>query len=639
MIATACDAYTDSQERPSFLARAREHLNGAGISLAWVGGETVQRSLDRPISVAPDAYPRVRYLSQQFVEELCSVEGMPALIAEIERVIFESHSSMEKEGTIDFAELRQLRAGEHYHTRIREQASLQSISDQIGVELEKNRLISGLRSRIAEREKQLARYQADWKALLPKGPSSDSAHLEALITSADKVRGYLRFFSTQQASLAGLTGEVADLRKNRAPEALRAVKERFSAAGFEPSEWETFTLQHRGDVDALVAGKLTTIADQMSRWKGTVPAQLAEGERYIDEGDDLSNKPLGLLEAEITRVQKIVSTNQDVMKRLAALSRRMAEETALLEKQRADLIDYEGAKGRAQSLVEDREAGYVRVFKALEAEEQVLRDLYSPLLTKLESSHGSLSKLSFTVRRVVDIKSWADNGEQNLFDLRSGPFKGIGSLAAIATEELKEAWENGDAEAIALAMATFREKYQPALLEKARIPNTDETNYRPWTRSFAKWLYSTDHISIDYGIKYDGIEIKKLSPGTRGIVLILLYLALDEADDRPLVIDQPEENLDPKSINDELVPIFQRTKRTRQVIMVTHNANLVVNTDADQIIVAEVGPNRTGALPSISYKSGGLDEKATREQVCEILEGGEVAFRDRARRLRIKFDY
>ena len=52
------------------------------------------------------------------------------------------------------------------------------------------------------------------------------------------------------------------------------------------------------------------------------------------------------------------------------------------------------------------------------------------------------------------------------------------------------------------------------------------------------------------------IDIRKLSPGTRGIVLLLLYLALDDADDRPLIIDQPEENLDPQSIFDELVGLF-----------------------------------------------------------------------------------
>ena len=64
-------------------------------------------------------------------------------------------------------------------------------------------------------------------------------------------------------------------------------------------------------------------------------------------------------------------------------------------------------------------------------------------------------------------------------------------------------------------------------------------------------------------------------------------------------------------------------------------ANLVINTDADQIIVAEVGTASAGGLPPIRYQSGGLDEKPIRTLVGNILEGGEMAFRDRARRLRI----
>jgi len=121
-------------------------------------------------------------------------------------------------------------------------------------------------------------------------------------------------------------------------------------------------------------------------------------------------------------------------------------------------------------------------------------------------------------------------------------------------------------------------------------------------------------------------------------VLLLLYLALDDNDNRPLVIDQPEENLDPKSVFDELVHLFIEAKSHRQVIMVTHNANLVINTDADQIIIAESGSHPHGALPSITYRSGGLESAEIRKAVCDILEGGEGAFQERARRLRVRLD-
>jgi len=115
-------------------------------------------------------------------------------------------------------------------------------------------------------------------------------------------------------------------------------------------------------------------------------------------------------------------------------------------------------------------------------------------------------------------------------------------------------------------------------------------------------------------------------------------LALDDADDRPLIIYQPEENLDPKSVFDELVALFVAAKAKRQVIIVSHNANLVINTDADQIIVAHAGPHPTARLPPITYAAGGLEIAAIRKEVCEILEGGEDAFRERARRLRVRLD-
>jgi hypothetical protein len=72
--------------------------------------------------------------------------------------------------------------------------------------------------------------------------------------------------------------------------------------------------------------------------------------------------------------------------------------------------------------------------------------------------------------------------------------------------------------------------------------------------------------------------------------------------------------------------------------MVTHNANLVINTDADQIIIASVGAHPAGGLPPITYVAGGLEDVNIRTQVCDILEGGEDAFRERARRLRVRLD-
>lgn len=74
-------------------------------------------------------------------------------------------------------------------------------------------------------------------------------------------------------------------------------------------------------------------------------------------------------------------------------------------------------------------------------------------------------------------------------------------------------------------MPGFRDEYQEALLEKAPYSRADQANYRLWTPRFAQWLYRPSHITIEYGISYDSTDIRKLSPGTRGIVLVLLPCA------------------------------------------------------------------------------------------------------------------
>jgi ABC-type cobalamin/Fe3+-siderophores transport system ATPase subunit len=142
----------------------------------------------------------------------------------------------------------------------------------------------------------------------------------------------------------------------------------------------------------------------------------------------------------------------------------------------------------------------------------------------------------------------------------------------------------------------------------------------------ANWLFSVEHIKISYEVTFDNISLKQLSPGTKGVLLMLLYLGVDKNDTRPLLIDQPEDNLDPESVYGILVPYFLEAKRRRQIIMITHNPNLVVGTDSDQVIVASIKEKTVNQLPKFSYIAGGLENPEIVKKVCSILEGGKTAF-------------
>ena len=119
-------------------------------------------------------------------------------------------------------------------------------------------------------------------------------------------------------------------------------------------------------------------------------------------------------------------------------------------------------------------------------------------------------------------------------------------------------------------------------------------------------------------------DFSKLSLGQQQSVLLALMLSSES--DAPLIIDQPEDNLDSEFIFHSLVPVIRAAKERRQVIVVTHNANIAVLGDAEQIV----------ALKSTSDKStivakGSIDDPGTKSVVCRILEGAEEAFRRRAK--------
>jgi hypothetical protein len=646
VIAAGCDSITDEAwnadewANPSFLVRARPLIGEGRVKVSWSAGEPSVRALDGSDANGPFAYERVRYLSQQFVEELCSSNGLTdGLLREIERVIFEAHPDDERDGALDFEELLEQRATRHRLAREREAEAVAQISDRISTELEKEKMAATYESQAVQKKKLVDAYTADRAKLVSAGSEKRAERHTELAGAANTLRATLRRFTGQRQTFLAMQDEVKDQRRNQAPESLRQAQSRHSNSGMSDKQWSAFLLDYTGPVDADLEGYVKWADGKIAELKGTPPVPGDPNKPYFPDEADLSKLSQAMLDAEMSRLEKLVSADKETQRRYTALSGNIATETAALQTLNEKLKDAQGAKDRAKELQRDREDAYGRAFDALVAEQSVLEALYAPLMERLSKASGTLKKLSFSVARVANVEQWASEAEDGLIDLRkAGAFRGKGTLLQKANEVLKAAWETGDAAAVRTAMAEFRRLYQKELLDHSPVAHTDQVEFRAWSKRFAQWLFSTDHISIRYGIDYDGVDIRKLSPGTRGIVLLLLYLALDDSDNRPLVIDQPEENLDPKSVFDELVHLFIEAKAHRQVIMVTHNANLVINTDADQIIIAESGPHPHGALPPITYTSGGLENASIREAVCNILEGGEGAFQERARRLRVRLE-
>ncbi len=167
----------------------------------------------------------------------------------------------------------------------------------------------------------------------------------------------------------------------------------------------------------------------------------------------------------------------------------------------------------------------------------------------------------------------------------------------------------------------------------------------------ASELLSTNWFDISYDLTYQNDTFIDMSQGKQAFVILKLLLEFSNKK-CPILIDQPEDSLDNRAIYVELVEYLKDKKKDRQIILVTHNPNVVVSADAEQIIVANQdgkdSPNE--AEMKFQYVSGALEfskpedkkipfvlqSKGIREHVCEILEGGEDAFKKREQKYNLK---
>lgn len=158
------------------------------------------------------------------------------------------------------------------------------------------------------------------------------------------------------------------------------------------------------------------------------------------------------------------------------------------------------------------------------------------------------------------------------------------------------------------------------------------------TQIFGNWY------NIHYIVKSGVDTIEEMSPGKKALVLLELLISLENSK-CPILIDQPEDDLDNRSIYEDLVQYIREKKLERQIIIVTHNANIVLGADAEEVVIAnQNGKGTENASKRFEYRSGAiendkvekdeqgvplpgiLNERGIQTQICDILEGGRLAF-------------
>ena len=187
---------------------------------------------------------------------------------------------------------------------------------------------------------------------------------------------------------------------------------------------------------------------------------------------------------------------------------------------------------------------------------------------------------------------------------------------------------------------SFKEFIHKVIWEilKSNLPRRDEGSTKEVITGLLKnWFIH------NYKVEYQGDQINDMSPGKKSFVLLRLLVDLDNSK-CPILIDQPEDDLDNRSIYYQVVKFLRKRKSERQIIIATHNPNLVLGADAEQIIVAnQEGKDTKNRTSKFEYVSGGIEhtikeddsideillKRGIQEHICDVLEGGKEAFNKR----------
>lgn len=158
---------------------------------------------------------------------------------------------------------------------------------------------------------------------------------------------------------------------------------------------------------------------------------------------------------------------------------------------------------------------------------------------------------------------------------------------------------------------------------------TQKFSQQPETFDRLMTWWPDDQLIVEYAKNIEKRKFENIEKGSAGQKAAAILAFLLSYGDNPIIVDQPEDDLDNALIYQLIVSQIHENKKRRQIIMVTHNPNIVVNGDAEFVNVLHFHKGQVQVL-----EAGGLCEQAIRDQVCNIMEGGAIAFDKRYNRLR-----
>lgn len=601
--------------------------------LTWLSGATIERPLDYDRD--PAATEAVQYLPQSFLEKVCNEgPGSDELFTqELAQVIFAHVPEADRLGATSLPELIDARTGA---TQRRLEILRRELATTIAQILELEAQLNPQARRHLENQLKEKQFELDAHALLKPSPvaspAEDSEHASERERQIEQVRSdivaledELRRIQTEANDKTRLLARGQELRReldnldHQVASFLARVSPVANELGIKIEDLVKFTLtltalerltnQLRQDKDAALA--------QLSVTTDGSPARLADDARAN----------LAELEAALDAPQRAYQT--------------FLSQMAAWEKQRVSII---GSPGTPDSLEYFRHrVGELaaapakldmlrrrRTDQALAIHEQLLeiatqlRELHAPVQAFIDEHPVVRDRFSLSFEVTVVEEGLADRLFAMLNRQVNGSFAGAEEGRA-RLARVVGATDFNDPSAVASFLTSMdhdlRYDNRPG---RGKRPTGihDQLRRGATAQGVYELIYGLEYLTAEFWLESDARPISQLSPGQRGTLLLLFYLLVDKSK-RPIVLDQPEENLDNQTVHELLVPAIAEARRSRQVVAVTHNPNLAVVGDADQVIVAEMISDR------FRYVSGAIEDPEINGRIVQILEGTWPAFQNR----------
>jgi len=607
----------------------------------WLSGRPSSVTLDLKAKVHEPE--RVRYIPQAFLEALCT-ETDPGeqseFQQELRRVIFSHIDESDRSGMGDLQELLAHRT-EELAVRL---GALRSQVRSTNAQLAKLRALSTpekrrkIESQKALKQTELDAHSATRPTVVEKPDGDDPAkrvqHAEMnrkIEDAQEKINELDEKISDTEKSRTELKAQVRATEK--VIQRIQNIKASFdSAMAGIASEIDNIGID-RSEVASLTIGteKLTILQEVFKKSNTDIEEQLdPEIKGSLTQKRACLNKTLHELKEQLDApnraYQKFVDELKDWSEKAGKIFGDKEKEGTIAYYD--ELLRYisEDLQDEISQTEIKRHKIATEIFSTIKLTQSIYDNLFAPVQKLVADNTIIRSQLGLSFRTAI-----ADIGFSSSF---LGKFINQGAAGSFYGKEQGE----GTIGRI-IAEHDFNEKEQALkfiecieshLMKDMRRKSGEGVSADSQLRKgisiedLQNFLWSFEYLKPTYSLSLDG-DISLLSPGERGTRLLVFYLLVDNSD-IPIVIDQPEENLDSHTVYKLLIPAIKEVKKRRQIIMVTHSPNIAVVCDAEQIIHARIDRKHGN---KVTYSSGSIESSGINRSLVDVLEGTTPAFRNR----------